>query len=212
VKDFGTAAQIVLLAPPILLAVTVHECSHGWMADRLGDPTARLAGRLTLNPIKHLDVVGTLVFLLTRMIGWAKPVPVNPYNLRNPRRDMLWISLAGPSANLITAVLSALVYRLAAAQVVFGGPPGVWFWLPLLYMAQFSVMVNVGLAFFNLLPVHPLDGSKILAGLLSPGAAAKYEQLAPYGFIILLLLIFSNVLDYILFPALWWMITLLLGG
>jgi len=110
--ELGAAQQWAVAIPPMLLAISVHEASHGWVADRLGDHTARDSGRLTLNPLKHLDVVGTLVFILTRLIGWAKPVPVNPYNLRNPRRDMLWVSLAGPGSNMLVALASALVYRI----------------------------------------------------------------------------------------------------
>ena len=113
-----TIIRISILAVPILLAVTVHEVAHGWAASKLGDDTARLAGRLTLNPIKHLDLVGTLVFLVTQMVGWAKPVPVNPYNFRNPRQDMLWVSAAGPGANLILAGLFAVIFRGISGNVI----------------------------------------------------------------------------------------------
>jgi Zn-dependent protease len=203
--------QIIIMAPPILLAITVHEFSHGWVADRLGDPTARLAGRLTLNPLKHLDPIGTLVFVITRLIGWAKPVPVNPYNLKNPRRDMLWVSLAGPGANLLVALGSAAVFHILKGML-FSSPLGLKLMTPLFLMAQISVSINIALAIFNLIPVPPLDGSKILMGLLPPTQAASYARLEPYGFIILLVLIMSNAFDIILFPLIRGAIHLFLGS
>jgi Zn-dependent protease len=211
-SNFGNIIQqIVITAPPILLAITVHEFSHGWVADRLGDPTARLAGRLTLNPLKHLDLVGTLVFVITRLIGWAKPVPVNPYNLRDPKRDMLWVSLAGPSANLVLALGSAVIFRQLKGMLL-SDPLGVKLIIPLFLMVEVSVMINIALAIFNLIPIPPLDGSKILIGLLPPAQAASYARLEPYGFIILLALIMTNAFDILLFPLIRGTINIFLGG
>lgn len=212
--DFAKIVQeIVLLALPILIAVTFHELAHGFVADRLGDPTARLAGRLTINPIKHLDPIGTLVFVFTRMIGWAKPVPVNPYNFKNPKRDMIWVSVAGPAANLIIAVVSTIVYRtLINLPIAADGFLGEKVMIPILLMTQLSVILNIGLAVFNLLPVPPLDGSKILMGLLPYKQAIAYSKLEPYGFFILLGLVFLRITDYIIVPIIILLKNLLLGG
>ncbi len=207
----NTILQIIIYAPPVLLAITVHEFSHGWVANKLGDPTAKLAGRLTLNPLKHLDLVGTLVFVITRLIGWAKPVPVNPHNLKNPHRDMLWVSLAGPGSNLLVALGSAFLFHSLKGLPISGSiSSGIL--LPLFYMAQISVSINIALAIFNLIPVPPLDGSKILMGLLPPAQALSYARLEPYGFIILLVLIMTNVFDVVLFPIIMGAIHLFLGS
>lgn len=200
--------EISLLAVPLLIAVTFHEVAHGYVADKLGDPTARLSGRLTINPLKHLDPVGTMVFIFTRMIGWAKPVPVNPYNLKNPRRDMMWVSLAGPGANFIIATISALLYK---TLLVFSVLPEE-IYLPLILMLRYCVVLNIGLAVFNLIPVPPLDGSKILMGLLSPRQAIAYSRIEPYGFLILLGLIFLGVTSYLVFPVVILLVRLLIGG
>lgn len=197
------ARQIVILALPILLAVTCHEVAHGYVADRLGDPTARLAGRLTFNPLVHLDLVGTLVFVVTRMIGWAKPVPVNAANFSNPRRGMLWVGLAGPGANLVVAVVLAAVFHGLRALPVAADS---WFSAqvlgPLLLMVEAGVLVNLGLGFFNLVPIPPLDGSRVLAGVL-PVAAARVLALGErYGFLLLLLLVFSGALRWTVLPPL----------
>src|SRR3989304_3031407 len=143
---------------PMLLAITFHELAHGWVADRLGDPTPRLSGRLTFNPIKHLDLVGPLVFFFTRMIGWAKPVPVNPYNFRNPRQDMIWVALAGPLTNLALAAASALAFR-GLEWLAFSSYSSVLILTPVMHMARASVIINVGQAVFNIIPIPPLDGS-----------------------------------------------------
>lgn len=199
---------ISILALPVLLAVTIHEVAHGWVADKLGDDTARQAGRLTLNPLKHLDIVGTLVFFITRMVGWAKPVPVNPMNFRHPRQDMVWVAAAGPAANLCLAVLFALVFRLLAAMVNL---VPLFFLQPFILIAQTGVIINVGLAVFNALPIPPLDGSGIAAGLLPLDMALRYERLKPYGFVILLILIFTGVVDKIVFPIIRFLARFLLG-
>ncbi len=198
-----------LLAVPILLAVTVHEVAHGWVADKLGDPTARLAGRLTLNPFKHLDPIGTLVFVITRMVGWAKPVPVNPYNLRNPQRDMIWVAAAGPAANILLASGFALIYHIFNNWLDFSVGPVT---TPVVAVAQLGVYINLGLATFNILPIPPLDGSNILMGILPRNLAIQYERITPYGFIILLILIFTNLVSTVLFPIINTMADLLLKG
>jgi Zn-dependent protease len=198
-----------LLAVPILLAVTVHEVAHGWVADKLGDPTARLAGRLTLNPFKHLDPIGTLVFVITRMVGWAKPVPVNPYNLRNPQRDMIWVAAAGPAANILLAAGFALIYHIFNNWLDFSVGPVT---TPVVAVAQLGVYINLGLATFNILPIPPLDGSNILMGILPRDLAIQYERITPYGFIILLILIFTNLVSTVLFPIINTMADLLLKG
>lgn len=204
--------QIILLAFPVLIAVTFHELAHGYVADRLGDPTARLAGRLTLNPLKHLDPIGTLAFVITRMIGWAKPVPVNPYNLRNPKRDMIWVSLAGPAANFIIAVIAAIIFRILMTMPVSPfSVLGQKNFVPLVLITQLTVTINIGLGVFNLIPVPPLDGSKILMGLLPYRQAVAYSKIEPYGFFILLGLIFLRITDYIIFPIIILLRYILLG-
>lgn len=200
--------ETTLLTVPLLIAVTFHEVAHGMVADRLGDPTARYAGRLTLNPIKHLDLIGTLVFIFTRMIGWAKPVPVNPYNLRNPRRDMMLISIAGPSANFAIAVIGAFLYNILVRTPLL--PEEIY--IPLLWMLRYCVILNLGLAVFNLIPIPPLDGSKILMGILPYKHAVAFSRIEPYGFIILLGLIFFGITGYIIFPIIIVLRNLLIGG
>ena len=160
----------------LALAVAVHEFAHAWAADRLGDPTPRLAGRLTLNPLAHLDPLGTLMLLIAR-IGWGKPVPVDPFNLRHPRRDSALISLAGPAANLLFALLLSLLLRLTPSALLF------------LLLTPLLVL-NVSLAVFNLIPIPPLDGAKIFLGLLPPRQAAEWENLfRQYATLLLFLLI-----------------------
>ncbi len=192
--------QIVLMALPLLVAVTFHELAHGFVAYRLGDPTAKLAGRLTFNPLKHLDPLGTLVFIMTRMIGWAKPVPVNPFNLRDPKKDMIWVSLAGPAANMLIAVASALLYKLVMILPVGNIFIVKKILVPVALMLQLSVILNIGLAVFNLIPIPPLDGSKILMGLLPPRQAIAFSRIEPYGFFIILILLFLRVIDLVIFP------------
>ena len=206
-----TLRQLTILVVPVLLAITFHELAHGWVADRLGDPTPRLSGRLTFNPIKHLDLVGTLVFLFTRMIGWAKPVPVNPHNFRNPRQDMIWVALAGPLTNLALAAASALAFR-GLEWLAFSPYSSAVILTPVLHMARASVIINVGLAVFNIIPIPPLDGSRVLSGLLPYREALAYSRLEPYGFIILLALLFVGAIDWAIYPVIVASLKLFLGG
>ncbi|NPA49323.1 MAG: site-2 protease family protein [Thermodesulfobacteria bacterium] len=207
---------LIVMAVPLLAAVTVHELAHGLVAYRLGDPTPKMAGRLTLNPLKHLDLFGTLAFILTQTIGWAKPVPVNPRNLRSPRRDMVWIALAGPAANFLLAALCGLLLRnlklLLWPLSLLGHEAVQFFGKPLLLMLALGVQLNVGLAIFNLLPIPPLDGSKVLAGLLPRKLAWHYSRIEPFGFVILLLLIFTGTIQKIILPAILKLSYLLRGG
>lgn len=206
--------QLVLIVPGFLLAITVHEYMHGYVALRLGDPTAKNAGRLTFNPVSHLDPIGTLALVLTQMIGWAKPVPVDPRYLTNPRRDMLWISLGGPAANLVAATVLALVLHVIVA--VFDGRPAgqltSFFVSPVFLIVRFAVRINIVLAVFNLIPIPPLDGSSILAGLLPRDLAIQYEKLEPYGFIILLALLLTGIVGYIILPPIMVIEGILLAG
>ncbi len=192
--------NIALVTPGFLLAITVHEYAHGYVALRLGDPTAKMAGRLTFNPISHLDPMGAVVLLLTRTIGWAKPVPVDARYLQHPRKDMMWISLAGPAANMIAAIALAIVFHVMNFSVGLRGIRVDSLLGAAAYILLYGVNINIVLAFFNLVPVHPLDGSKILAGLLPLDLAYEYEKLEPYGFVILLVLLFvapSAGLDFV---------------
>jgi len=189
---------ILLFAPGFILGLTFHEVAHGWVADKLGDPTARQAGRLTLNPIAHLDPIGTLMLIFAGF-GWARPVPVNGFNLANPRRDMLWIALAGPAANLLFAFVLGLIFQLLMKMQPTGTSV-------LTFIVLMGVYINVILAVFNLLPVPPLDGSRILVGLVPASWTAGYEQLERFGpFILLGLILLGNfagvpVLHYLIKP------------
>lgn len=194
--------QLIILAPPILLALTVHEFAHGYVAYRFGDPTAMNQGRLTLNPLKHLDPLGTLAFFIIK-IGWAKPVPVNPNYFKNPRRDMLWVALAGPAVNFILAIVSALCTKMVwfiAASIPYSAMAEAIL-VPLNQVLIASVWINLVLCIFNFLPIPPLDGSKILAGLLPPDLARSYASVERYGFVILMVLAFSGLLSRMIMPV-----------
>ncbi|NIM98767.1 MAG: site-2 protease family protein [candidate division Zixibacteria bacterium] len=190
---------LLLIAPPILFALTVHEYAHGWMALRFGDPTAKDAGRLTLNPLSHLDPIGTIMLFIVHL-GWAKPVPVNPYYFRNPKSDMMWVSLAGPGANLLTAFACGLVLRIinpfSGSFQMGSSVLGI-----LVMMIVYGMMINLVLAFFNLIPLPPLDGSKILMGLLPAGYEYQMIQLERIGpFLLIGIIVMGNLAGV---PILW---------
>lgn len=198
-------------AIPLLLAIVFHEISHGFVADKLGDPTARQMGRLTINPLAHIDLFGTIIMPVMLFIfshgsfsfGYAKPVPVNPYNLRNPKRDMAIVSAAGPITNIILSAVSLLfALIIVSAQASANMPEFISSRIlsPLLYMMSFSVTINIFLAAFNLIPIPPLDGGRILTGLLPDRYAYSFSKIEPYGFFILLILIISGVTDYFVIP------------
>ena len=215
--------QIIIWALPVLVAVVFHEVAHGWVAYRLGDPTAARLGRLTLNPFAHVDIFGTILVPLMLIIanspfvfGYAKPVPVNFNNLRNPKRDMIWVAAAGPVTNLLLAAACTLVWRLLAPMT---GPQGGAFsasglgdfFAPVVLMAQSGILINVTLAVFNMLPLPPLDGGRVLVGLLPQALSLKIARIEPFGFVILIALLMTRTLDRIIDPPIEFLLKLYLG-
>lgn len=201
-EDLSLLQRIAVWALPVIFAITVHEVAHGWAARRLGDPTAMMLGRLTLNPIKHIDPIGTLLvpavmFMVSPFVfGWAKPVPVTWENLKHPKRDMALVAAAGPLANLIMALLWGLLIKIT---LMFGAQPGepVQF---LIYMGIAGISINIILMVLNLLPIPPLDGGRVLSGLLPGPWAWQLNRIESYGFVLLLLLLVTGVLGQILTP------------
>lgn len=199
-----TVLQIVIFAVPVIAAIVLHEVAHGFVAYRLGDPTASEAGRLTLNPVAHVDPVGTVILpallVITNapfLFGWAKPVPIDYRRLRHPRRDMIWVAAAGPGTNLALAVLGALAYHTIAK--IGGAEPGVGSIL-LMAVAQSFVLMNVCLGVFNLVPVPPLDGGRVMTGLLPLEWARRYAQLEPWGFLIVIAGIVTGLIGLFVGP------------
>jgi Zn-dependent protease len=205
--------KLSIMLVPGLFAITCHEVSHGYIAWRYGDPTARMLGRLTLNPLKHIDIIGTLMIVFIG-IGWAKPVPVVYENLRNPKRDMIWVAAAGPVTNFILAFVSAMLLR---GIIVFVNPAVsessmTMVLQPVVWMLAFSVYINLLLAIFNLIPLPPLDGGRVLSGLLPHRQAAALARIEPYGMIIIIALVFfTNIFSYVILPLLSVGVNLLAG-
>jgi Zn-dependent protease len=189
---------IVIAFAIVLVALTVHEAAHAWTAERLGDPTARLLGRVSLNPIVHIDPIGTILLPVLAaysglpIIGWAKPVPVNLSRLRHGRRDFMIVAAAGPLSNIVQAIAAAMVLRMMVAS---GGGDGL-----VAGILELSVRINLLLAFFNLLPIPPLDGGNVLAGLLPERAAVVFDGIRPFGFILLYALMLTGVLSQLIIP------------
>jgi Zn-dependent protease len=201
------AQRFAIWAIPILAAVVLHEVAHGYVAYRLGDPTAARMGRLTLNPFAHVDLFGTVILPLLLLFGgapflfgYAKPVPVDFLNLRDPRRGMVLVALAGPVTNLLLAGLSALVLRMLLLLPVPDSDFVTGNLVVIAHMAKASVLMNVGLAVFNLLPVPPLDGGRVATGLLPPSSALALARVEPYGMLIIMALLMSGMLDQLLHP------------
>lgn len=201
-QELNIIQQVAVWALPVLFAITVHEVAHGWVARQLGDPTAMMLGRLTLNPLKHIDPVGTVAVPILLLVlssghmvfGWAKPVPITAENLKHPKKGMAMVAAAGPLANLVMALLWALLVKLLALS----GPSEAM--LPLIYMGLAGITINVLLMVLNLLPVPPLDGSRVVAGFLPDPLAWKYGRLEQYGLLILLALMATGILGRILGP------------
>jgi Zn-dependent protease len=200
--ELNLLQRIAVWVIPVLFAITVHETAHGWMALRLGDPTAQMLGRLSLNPIRHIDPIGTIlvpgVMLMLGgfLFGWAKPVPITWENLRRPKQDMAWVAAAGPLANLLMILFWALVARLGITLGEVSGGVAMY----LVYSGVAGIFINLILMLLNLLPLPPLDGSRVVASLLPDRLAYQYSRLEPYGFPILILLLFLGVLGKILWP------------
>ena len=197
-------AQIFIAFIVLLFSLTVHESAHAWTANRLGDPTARELGRISLNPIVHADLIGTVVFPLLALIGgvpligWAKPVPVNVRRLGHPRRDYMLVAAAGPASNLLLAFGAALAIRLVPVSPVMLGEPNVS--APIASLLTRAIQLNVLLAVFNMIPIPPLDGGNVLGGLLPRRLLGSFNAIRPYGILILYVLMFTGRLQYLIVP------------
>jgi Zn-dependent protease len=205
---------LAVLALPVVLAITVHEAAHGWVANRLGDRTALMLGRVTFNPIKHIDPLGTILipavtFLVGGFLfGWAKPVPINPRNLHHPRSDMALVAAAGPLSNLLQAIVWGATIHLGMLLLDISE----WVALPMIYMGAAGVAINVFLMVLNLVPLLPLDGGRVLNAVLPPRWSYYYSRLEPFGLVILVVLLVSGVLSSVLIPIVMGTVDLLPGA
>ncbi len=201
-SQLSTTQLFAIWVIPVLFAITVHEVAHGWVASKLGDQTAKIMGRLTLNPFKHIDLIGTIIVPALLLIftgfvlGWAKPVPVNFNNLRNPKRDMAFVAAAGPAVNLIMVILWALIAKLGVALVSFD----MTWAMSIALMGQAGILINLVLMVLNLIPIPPLDGSRIVSAILPNKWAIQYNKLERFGIIIILILLMTGILGKFFFP------------
>ncbi|MDO9287266.1 MAG: site-2 protease family protein [Thermodesulfovibrionales bacterium] len=202
--------QLAISALPVLIAITFHELSHGLIANKLGDPTAKMMGRLTINPIAHIDLFGTIIMPLLLLIftngqfvfGYAKPVPINPMNFKNPRRDMAISAAGGPATNILLAIVSMVILKFAVFPLLSFAPEGMATTVlePIAMMLKSSIIINVVLASFNLIPIPPLDGGRVVVGFLPHRQAMSFSKIEPFGFIIVIILIYTHIADYFVMP------------
>lgn len=199
--EFSILEKIIIWSIPVIFGITVHEVAHGWLADKLGDPTAKIQGRLTLNPIKHIDPIGTLVvpaillYVSNFVLGWARPVPVNWSNLRQPRRDMALVAVAGPGANLLMLIIWLVLAKLFL--IINLPTPTTQI---LLVMCEAGIIINIILMILNMLPVLPLDGGRVMSAVLPTWLSRYYARLEPFGLLIIILLLVTGMLHKILGP------------
>ena len=201
--EFSLVQKIIIYSIPVIFAITVHEVAHGWVASKLGDQTARMMGRLTLNPFKHIDPVGTILVPIVMLIftpfllGWAKPVPVDWRNLRKPCHDMAWVAVAGPAANLLMLIFWTLLLKV----MLLSGVAEQNYALPFVAMSMAGIFINITLMVLNLIPIPPLDGSRIVSALLPARLSIIYNRLEAYGMMIVLLLMFTGILSDLFMPV-----------